>query len=436
MMNRVLLAMFCACFSIFGVAQTYQPIDTADYLARKDFLTKNKRMNDDYIATLKSEFTGKSGREIVKNYEEAHDEFIKQVKDKDFTFQSNLTQYINSVVQQLQNKNPNIPKNLIVLVAKDNIPNAMCVDDGTFIVSLGLFNWLDNEDQLAAVLGHEIAHKLSNHNIKWQQTLLDINKQNESTVKQLKYDQLNVRDRAFDVFKNSLYKGSEQRRKNEEEADSLGYVLYKNTSYNKSDYIKALRNLEKFDTISPNVVEKDFYKKIFDLPDAPFKEKWLKMEDFSIYQYDMYKEKLDKDSLSSHPEIVARIELLQNNFPELKATSPTEGEENNKVFSEIKTIARMEILPNLFHAEEYGAGIYAAMQFLQGGEEEAYYKNWLGKCFEKIYEARKNYNLNRYLDRVDPKNQSESYQQFLNFMWNLSLDDIQKISDFYNKKGS
>jgi uncharacterized protein YaaN involved in tellurite resistance len=43
----------------------------------------------------------------------------------------------------------------------------------------------------------------------------------------------------------------------------------------------------------------------------------------------------------------------------------------------------------------------------------------------------KNYNLNRYLDRVDPKNQSESYQQFLNFMWNLSLDEIKNIADYY-----
>ena len=160
----------------------------------------------------------------------------------------------------------------------------------------------------------------------------------------------------------------------------------------------------------------------------------MKNEDFSLYNYDFYKEKLDKDSLSSHPEMTKRIELLQKIFIELK--TPEEALKPDKSFEDLQKIARMEILPNLYHSEDYGVGVYAIMQFLQDQEDEEYYKEWLGKVFAKIYEARKNYNLNRYLDRVEPKNQSKSYQQFLNFMWNLSMDDIQNISDFYNKKGT
>jgi hypothetical protein len=64
---------------------------------------------------------------------------------------------------------------------------------------------------------------------------------------------------------------------------------------------------------------------------------------------------------------------------------------------------------------------------------EAYYKKWLGYCFSKIYEGRKNYKLNRYLDRIDPKEQSESYQQYLSFVWNLRLNEIKEIADFYSK---
>ena len=157
------------------------------------------------------------------------------------------------------------------------------------------------------------------------------------------------------------------------------------------------------------------------------------MEDFSAYNYANYKEKLDKDSLSSHPEIVERIQRLEKNFPELSKEELPEKSKDPS-FLALKKAARFEILPNFYHSEDYGLGIYTAMQFIQDGEEENYYQSWLGKSFQKIYEARKNYNLNRYLDRVDPKNQSESYQQFLNFMWNLSLDDIKNIAEFYNKK--
>ena len=127
--------------------------------------------------------------------------------------------------------------------------------------------------------------------------------------------------------------------------------------------------------------------------------------------------------------MVLRINNLKKVFPELKNDVPDEKPSDS--YSAVEKIARMETLPNFYHSEDYGVGIYASLQFLQDNEEEKYYKNWLGKCFAKIYEARKNYNLNRYLDRVDPKNQSESYQQFLNFMWNLSLDEIKNIADYY-----
>jgi len=63
----------------------------------------------------------------------------------------------------------------------------------------------------------------------------------------------------------------------------------------------------------------------------------------------------------------------------------------------------------------------------------AYYKKWLGKYFTKIHKARKEYTLNRYLDKVDPKNHPKDYQQFLNFMWNLKLTELEQIALYYSK---
>lgn len=126
--------------------------------------------------------------------------------------------------------------------------------------------------------------------------------------------------------------------------------------------------------------------------------------------------------------------VLKQEFPELNSSETSK--ESDEIFKKLKKTARMEILPNFYNSQDYGLGVYVAMQFLQDQEEEEYNKFWVGRFFDKIYDARKNYNLNRYLDRVDPKNQSESYQQFLNFIWNLSLDEIKNIADFYNKKGT
>ncbi|MBU4538920.1 MAG: M48 family metalloprotease [Bacteroidetes bacterium] len=432
MRKYIFLLLLCLAF-INGFSQEYQPIDTADYAQRKAFVERYKLIRDQYSKTLKAKYPGNTGKELAKNYAEFQESFRKEIKNRDYVFNSNFTEMLRTYFEMLKNKNQNIPDDIKILVARDNTPNAFCVQDGVFIVNMGLFNWIDNEEQLISILGHELGHKLLTHSENWQKKLIETELNNKTQVSEISSSKINKTDKAFKLYKNQMYESSVFRRKNESDADSIGYVMYRNTGLKKSEYINSLRNLQKFDTISPTVVKVETYRELFSSAEHPFKEKWLKMEDFSGYNYSNFKEKFNKDSLSTHPEVVERINLLKKNFPEISQDEPSIKSED-KDFLALKKMARFEILPNFYHSEDYGLGIYTAMQFLQDGEEETYYKNWLGKNFAKIYEARKNYNLNRYLDRVDPKNQSESYQQFLNFMWNLSLEDIKNIADLYTQK--
>ncbi|WP_276730333.1 M48 family metallopeptidase [Chryseobacterium carnipullorum] len=432
-MTRKLIVFVFFIFIVMGNAQTYKMIDTADYLQRKEFLKNFAGNNEGFIKKIRSQYSGKTGSELSKIYKEFGTDFEKQVKNKDFIFKSEFETEIETLIQRLRKNNPRIPQDLKILVARDNTPNAYCLADGTFVINMGLYNWFNSEDQIAAVITHELGHKIDEHSLKTFLSIIEQNQLDKIAVQNLKETTANrsqaQNKKAFDILKNRAYKKGVERRQQEMQADSLGYVLFKNSDFNKNEYVNALQRLQDFDTISPRQLKIETYKKLFDLPKQAFNEKWMKKEDFSLYNYNFYKEKLDKDSLASHPEMSRRIEKLKKTFPELKTS--VESEKPSETFTSLKKMARMEILPNYFHSEDYGLGIYASMQFLQDGEEDKYYKGWLGKCFTKIYEARKNYNLNRYLDRIEPKNQSESYQQFLNFMWNLSLDDIKNIADFY-----
>lgn len=437
-MIRKLIALIGFLLSATGISQTYKPIDTADYLQRKEFLKNFAVHNESLIKGLKLQYSGRTGSEMSKIYKEFGTDFENQVKNKDFVFKSDFDAVIKSLVERLRKNNPKIPQDLKILIARDNTPNAYCLADGTFVINMGLYNWMDNEAQVAGVISHELGHKIEDHTLKSVLNTVEQNELDKSTVQNIKEttDQrsLGRNEKAFDVLKNRIYKKGMEKRKLEMQADYLGYVIFKNSDFKKNEFINGLQKLQTFDTISPRELKMETYKKLFDLPKQAFKEKWMKKEDFSLYNYNFYKEKLNKDSLASHPEMTKRIEMLKKTFPELNTS--VEPEKPSEAYLALKKTARMEILPNYFHSEDYGLGIYVAMQFLQDGEEEKYYKSWLGKCFSKIYEARKNYNLNRYLDRVEPKNQSESYQQFLNFMWNLSLEEIKNISDYYQDTGA
>ncbi|WP_415325133.1 M48 family metallopeptidase [Chryseobacterium sp. MMS23-Vi53] len=433
MMKKLISFLFLYCFAVsFG--QILKPIDTADYPQRKELIRAFNFNNEVFIRKVKAQYSGKTGSDLAKFYKEFGTDFEKQISNKDFILRSDYDVSVKSLIARLRKNNPQIPQDLKILIAKDNTPNAFCLLDGTFVINMGLFSWLDNEEQIAAVIAHELGHRIKQHTLKLLVALSENNQQDKSTVKTLKSVSENANETAFNILKNRMYKKGVEKRSQEIEADSLGYVIFKNADFKKTEFINALKRLQDFDTISPRELKVETYKKMFNLPQQAFKDKWLKKEDFSLYNYNFYKEKLSKDSLASHPEMAKRLEKLKKIFPELNPG--TESLKPSESYLSLRKAARMEILPNYYHSEDFGLGIYVSLQFLQDGEDEKYYKTWLGKYFAKIYEARKNYNLNRYLDRIEPKEQSESYQQFLNFMWNLSLEEIKNISDFYQNKES
>lgn len=433
MIRKYLLFILTFAGFSFYFSQEYKALDTADYQQRKNFLAEYKAINSNYSKSLKNRIPGTAGREIAKNYEAYQDHFQKEIKNKDFVFNSVFTEKLREYFRKIKNYNSNSSDDIKVLLARDNTPNAMCVQDGIFIVNMGLFNLIDNEDQLIAILAHEWGHKILNHAERRQQKLADVEINSKNEIKEIANTKVNASSKAFDLFKTQIYGSTALRRKNETEADSIGFAIYQKTGLEKAEYINALKKLEDFDSIKAPEIKTETYKAIFTFPTHPFKEKWLRKEDFSGYNYNNYKAKLDEDSLSTHPEIAFRIQHLKDIYKDLK-TDKAAKQIVDKDFASLKKTAKYEILPNYFHSEDYGLGIYTCLQYLQKGEDEKFYKEWLGKNFQKIYEARKNYNLNRYLDRVDPKDQDETYQQFLNFMWNLSLEDIKNISEFYSPK--
>lgn len=77
-----------------------------------------------------------------------------------------LTAYVQTVGQKLakQSDRPDLPFEFVVL--NDSVPNAWALPGGKIAVNRGLLTHLDNEAELAAVLGHEITHAAARHGAK------------------------------------------------------------------------------------------------------------------------------------------------------------------------------------------------------------------------------------------------------------------------------
>src|SRR5690554_1034607 len=426
---------FVICFlyvsTVAGFAQNFIPIDTADSEKRTAFLKHYNTSNAVYTKQLARNYRGKVGRELSKSYEEFYQQFAKEIERGTFVFDKRFTDFTTEILDEILQKNPTVSKDVNLLISRDVTANAYCLADGTMVVHLGLFYLLDNEDQLASIIAHELSHKILNHSIEMNRKKIEEEssadaKKRVQTLKKTKYNQSG---KALALFREQMYEEGKNRRKNEMEADSLAFVLLKNTDFDKTEYVKSLQLMQLYDSIRPMGLQDSIYRKVFDLPGQPFKESWFDVEDFSQYKYEHFKEKLNLDSIATHPETQERIDQLKNNLPpkeEIIAKSASEE------FLELSKLAGYERVPSLYITEAYGHAVYLSLLHLQLQTDDEYYSKWLGNSFQKIYEARKAYTLNRYLERVNPKNQSSSYQRFLGFMWNLSLNEIKAIADYYS----
>ncbi|MDR4503566.1 MAG: M48 family metalloprotease [Candidatus Scalindua sp.] len=86
----------------------------------------------------------------------------RQMQGGDYEVDPSLTKYVNSVGQRLAAvSDRKLPYEFVVI--NNSIPNAWALPGGKIAVNRGLLIELDNEAQLAAVLGHEIVHAAARH---------------------------------------------------------------------------------------------------------------------------------------------------------------------------------------------------------------------------------------------------------------------------------
>lgn len=429
----LILASFCQTY-----ASDISPLDTANFAKRKTIVENLKKRNKKLSKELSKVYSVTELNYIRPIYNEFDKDLRKDIQKGDYIFYSAFDSVINDTHNKLTAHNPGLEKSCMYFVSRDISLNAMSTVYNTFVINLGSFYFLKNRDEFATLIAHEHAHNYLKHQIASLKNNYKMDRTDaKASVSEIRKNRYGRGARAVEEFKSLLYNKGKMNRQHEFEADSLGYLLYKNSGYNPDLYLNSFRLMLEYDTIKTTDLDISIYKKTFDLPEQAFKDEWLKQEDFSDYDYSKFKDKFDSDSIKSHPELEERINNLKRLFPELNTTNSTDSVVADTFYREIRQTAFYEVFQSLDISEDYGFGVYLCLSELADSSllsesEVAYFKKWLGKYFTKIHKARKEYTLNRHLDKVDPKEQPKDYQQFLNFMWNLKLPEIEIIAKHYS----
>ena len=152
---------------------------------------------------------------------------------------TNVQAYVNRVGRWVasQSERPDLPWRFGVANAL-NI-NAMAMPGGTILITRGLYDILDNEAQLAGVLGHEIAHVVKKHHIGVMQKQRLVSAGANLAASRGGGNQLGKA--ALDFFKNLFISGLDKEA--EYEADAVGVILAARAGYNAFGLAEVLHKL-------------------------------------------------------------------------------------------------------------------------------------------------------------------------------------------------
>ncbi|MEL6918318.1 MAG: M48 family metalloprotease [Bacteroidota bacterium] len=418
------------------MAQPVNRLEEPDSVRAKDLIKLYKSKYETFNKAIHYNYRGETRKYLKNVHESMQEQIVRDIKKGEFILDERFTNYVENLKFDILDKNPSLKPSIDhILVSRRISANALSLAEGSIFLNSGLFALLDNKAQLTAVLCHEMAHQKLDHS---SLTLLR-NAKLSSQTKDKKYLKSfkatggkSKSEVAFSKLKQLLYSEGSLYRKQEKEADSLGYLFFKKLGYNLGEYTYILNALERTKDAPKITIDTTIYRKIFGTPQLPFKEEWMTMQNYEKYHYEHFKEKITQDSLSTHPENEDRIAHLVALFNiDLNDTITALDNE----FLELKELAKKEEISNLYYLEECGLSIYKILYRLQEDKKSdtPYLFYWLGKNFKKLYEAKKKYQVNRYLDRASPKKQDASYLFFLDFMWKLKLDDFKKLANHYTE---
>jgi predicted Zn-dependent protease len=200
--------------------------------------------------TDKREFMLFSDQDEIEMGKQGNEAVLIQFGTYDDT---SLQRYIDHVGQKIAHvcHRKDLPHHYTVVDSE--VVNAFALPGGYVYITRGLLAYLNNEAQLASILGHETGHIAARHGVKKYQkaigaqfVLMGVAVATESHGLAL----------GTNVLLNAILQGYS--RKDERQADELGALYMYRASYNPMEMSKFFRILERMEERSPTVIEQLF----------------------------------------------------------------------------------------------------------------------------------------------------------------------------------
>ncbi len=208
------------------------------------------QVNKEYaINPLANGLTSEQKKMLKKNYEAKRDEELKRLSTQNIIIEGPVFDFVLSIFNRIKASNPEIPSSTKLVLCKSNDFNAFTMGDDILFFHIGLIYDLTNEDEIALILGHEIAHNSLLHSEKsmLNYVLMVTDKNLKSEISDAKNSAYGRVSAINQILLPRLIETREISRAHEFESDSLGCVYAKKAGFNVDKAITAFQAMEYHD---------------------------------------------------------------------------------------------------------------------------------------------------------------------------------------------
>ncbi len=418
-------------FQICSTEANAQPVFSPEKIDEKFYQDAYATAEKQYKKDLKN-LPAQNRKELEKIYE-ARWENIKASFDKNEIYTgSEANGYLKLIVDEIVKNNPDLQdKAFSCYFSRSGIRNATYVGEGIILLNMGLFSVLENESQLAFVLGHELAHFYLHHSEK---TIYDhVATLNSETVqadlKKIRKTTYGKREEVEKLLNVLTFDSRRHGRNHESSADSMAVELLRNTRFDVSEAMSALALL---DTIDVEKIDmKLALTNIFDNKDYPFQKRWIKKEEGLLGGHATLKNnQAMADSLKTHPDCKDRIEAVKPLIDKIAQKSSSKNVVDPLQFERYKELFRYEVIDYAFTSGNYTRSLYYTVEMLLKQPDDPYLVVQTGRLFNGFFEAQNNKILGKVTELPAPAFPPQ-YNLLLQFIQNLYKEEYAGIGYFF-----
>lgn len=426
LINKLIFSfILCCLIPVFLVAQekniNFSTLSSTNYkekIAQLESYTVAKKYPDKSSQAWYTEILTDRNKSLLSSF-----------KDDNLIDDTLLLKKCNIIFNRIIVTNKNYQFDTIKLyINRSIIANAACYGEGTIMINLGLFLWIDNDDELALVIAHEIAHQLLKHaDSKIEKSIaMFTSDEFKTALKNIKKADYGKFERFRQLMKGLTVESGKHSTYKESEADSLGVVLIKNAGFNAIAASNILLKLDKVDELFTS--NKLYQLKYFfqqTAVDVSFLNTKTTYNGLSSVRVTMNAD-IDIDTIKTHPDCIKRFEIISGKGKTPAITCCTTL---NTQFATYKEKSMLEIVRVLYENNQIGQCIHLCIFALHNNYNSTIYNNFLSLCFSKLYFYDKH--LKRFSAVNAYAGAGTNLKELQDFLFQISSADLDILSAFF-----